>query len=176
MKYRQSGLLILFLAFFALLFGISFVTGQNAHHGPGFSALGVALVIGSITVLTITVRRWAGYFCAVCALGAVKAVLAMTVGYHTLSGTLEMIGPQILVMLVTLAALSYRFTVRLPRSKLESFALVSGVVAVAIQMLIGVNFWPVRFATILFAISWLVDRLTKASPSDQRHHASQSDP
>ena len=117
MKYRQSGLLILFLAFFALLFGISFVTGQNAHHGPGFSALGVALVFGSITVLTITVRRWAGYFCAVCALGAVKAVLAMTVGYHTLSGTLEMIGPQILVMLVTLAALSYRFTVRLPRVK-----------------------------------------------------------
>jgi hypothetical protein len=127
-------------------------------------------------VLAITVRGWAGYFCAVCALGAIKAMLAMTVGYHTLSGTLEMIGPQILVMLVILTALSYRFTVRLPRSKLESLALVSGVVAVAIQMFIGSNFWPVRFATILFAISWLVDRLTKASPPHQHRHASQPDP
>jgi hypothetical protein len=175
MKYRRSGLVILSLAFFALLFGISFVTGQNAHHGPGFSALGVGLVIGSITVLAITARRWAGYFCAICALGAIKAMLAMTVGYHTLSGTLEMIGPQTLVMLVILTALSYRFTIRLPRSRLESLALVSGVVAVAIQMLIGSNFWPVRFAAVLLSISWLVDRLTKAGASHQGHHASHLD-
>jgi len=59
--YKRSGLLILFLAFFAAAFGITLLTGQNLRYrGLAFRLLGAGITLGSITVLAMTVRRWAG--------------------------------------------------------------------------------------------------------------------
>jgi len=80
MKYKPSGLGILALMFLCSAVGISLLTGHNAHSGPWFGAFGGALLIGGTATLAITVRRWAGYFCAVCILCTIKTMLALLFG------------------------------------------------------------------------------------------------
>lgn len=170
-----SGLAILAVGFIAILGGAAWLTGQGySREYPALRLLGASLLLSSILVLIRTVRRWAGYFFAICALAAVKAALSLIFGVTVSSGHLVTnyrIVAELFITLIVLCALTIRFTFREPRSKLEVFSLTGGVVGLAFDMLTEPNFWPLRVAALFLAISWIVDRQAIRGRPHQRQHA-----
>ena len=177
MIYKRSGLAILAVAFFGVLLGTGWLIGMGGYYkGPLSKLVGGILLLVALTVLAKTARRWAGYLFAACALAAIKAGLALVFGVTISSGHIRTDYPlvtQMFVMLVALSALTLRFAYKVPRSKLDVVALVSSVVAIESQILEASNFWPVRAAALLLAISWIVDWRAKRSFSNRRHQLGQ---
>jgi len=59
MIYKLSGLAILAASFLVLLVGIALMIGRHENDSLLFRVLGAGLVLGTGTVLSLTVRRWA---------------------------------------------------------------------------------------------------------------------
>jgi hypothetical protein len=160
MIYKRSGLALMAALFFAVLAGVAILTGRSDYHGAGAMLLASALVVLGCVVLTITARRWAGYFTAACALGLAKAILELVTGYHSLPNAPLMTLTAVL-SLALLTALSYRFADRLPRSRFEAIALTGSVLALAVEMVHDDYRWPIPCAMLLLGTSWVADWLTR---------------
>jgi len=173
-KRSGFGLAIFAVGFIAILGGTAWLTGQGySGEHPALRVLGAGLLLGSIWLLARTAGRWAGYFCAACALAAVKAALALIFGVTVSSGHLVSnyrIVTELFITLIVVCALTIRFTFREPRSRLEELSLIGGMVGLALDILTEPNFWPLRVAVLLLAISWIVDRLTNRTRSRHRQH------
>lgn len=163
MLYNRPGLLLLVLLFAAALLGAALLIGASEYyHGLTSRLVGGVILASACTALAASARRWAGYVCAACAIAGFKAILALIFGVTVSSGHLITNRPlvlQILIMLVLLTLLTYRFTVRLPRSRLDVVSLAVTVVAIALAMLEEPNFWPLRTAALLLAVSWFTERI-----------------
>jgi hypothetical protein len=115
----------------------------------------------STAILLVTVRHWARWFPAVCALAAAKALFALLFGFTISQPRLVTNRPLVFVILLLLAAivvLSYRFVLRPPRNRLESLTLVGAVMGFCVGIITEPNLWPLLAAVVLLAASWFVDR------------------
>lgn len=167
--------MILALLFVAAIVGIALLLGKGNHRGWPFSLIG-ALVLTAVTATLVkTAARWAGYFCALCAITAVKAALSLLFGVTISSGHLPVDRPyaaEFLVALVALTLLTLRFTQHVPKSKLDRIALTVGVLALACSMIVEPELWPLAGAIFVTGIAWMIDRRTKHSHRTSQGHRS----
>src|SRR2546423_10764240 len=96
----------------ALTGGIALLSGRTHVGGDlRYRYIGGVLILGSTAILVATVRHWARWFAAVCALAGAKAVFALLFGVTISQPRLVTNRPlvfTILLQLAAIAALSYR--------------------------------------------------------------------
>jgi len=144
----------------ALVGGLAFVTGRaHPEGGAAYKTIGAVMVVAAIAVLGATVEWWAKWFFAVCFLMVVKAFFALIFGYTISQPRLTVdrtLAASMLVLLLAMLFLSYRYLLHPPRSTMESVGLVSAVVGLSAGILTEPNVWPLIGAVLLLGIPWLV--------------------
>src|SRR5690348_4450170 len=119
------------------------------------------MAVAGIAVFAATVRRWSDYFFAACGLAAIKALFALFAGYTISQPRLvvnRMQAAEMLLLLVAMVLLSYRYADRPPRTALETISLVSAVVGLAAAVALDPSVWPVIGGVVLLALPLLVGR------------------
>jgi hypothetical protein len=143
-----------------LVGGLAFVTGRaHPEGGATYKIIGTVMVVAAIAVLIATVDWWARWFFAVCFLMVVKAFFALVFGYTISQPRLTVdrtLAASVLVLLLAMLFLSYRYLLHPPRSTIESVGLVSAVVGLSAGVLTEPNVWPLVAGVLLLGISWLV--------------------
>lgn len=155
-----------FAVLIALAGGIALITGKiHPEDSRAYRySLGGAMILVSTAILITTTRHWARWFFALSVLAAAKAVFALLFGFTVSQPRLVTNRPLvsvILLLLVALVLLSYRFVLRPPRSRLETMALVGAVIGFIAAMITEPNLWPLLAAVVLLTASWVVDRRSR---------------
>ncbi len=164
MTFRRAGMGILLIAFLGLLSGGALATGRSDYSGIAARLVGAGVFLGSFWLLLRTAHRWAGYFVALSAIAAIKAVLALALG-TAISVPRVAVEPrldgEILALLLVIFCLTFRFAARPPRSQFEAFSLTAAAAGVALSILTEPGLLPLAGACIILAASWLMDQTNK---------------
>ena len=147
------------LLFAVISVGLQFITGRAHPGGVVYRVIGVIMVVAGVAAFGATVRLWSVYLFAACVLMALKALFAIFAGYTISQPRLvvdRMQATEMLVLLVAMVFLSYRYVSHPPRSAIESISLVSALVGLAAGVAFDPNVWPVVVGTILLASPLLV--------------------
>ena len=151
-----------FAVLVALAGGIALVIGKShPEGGPAYRYLGGAMILGSTAILIATTRHWARWFFSLNVLAAAKAVFALLFGFTVSQPRLvtnRLLVSTILLLLVALVLLSYRFVLRPPRNKLDDLTLVGAVIGFVAAGITEPNLWPLLVAVALLAAPWFATR------------------
>jgi hypothetical protein len=145
-----GGLLVLL----SVVLGIAIL--QNIAQGAEWQKskrIGLLLLAAGITVLYLTVRRWARFFVVISGVTAAKFLVSAITGRFWTGGreVSRAVAIEHMLLLATITALSFQFMEREPRTRLEFVGLVWGVVAV-LWSAISSNIIPVVSAVTLLAV------------------------
>jgi hypothetical protein len=163
MIYRRSGLAILAAVFVCLLAGAALALGRSDYSGILARLVGLVVFLGSFGLLVATAGRWAGYFAALCVIMVIKAALALMLG-TTVSVPRVAVSPrldtEVLLLLLAMICLTFRFAAHEPRSKFTAFSLAAAVAGLALSILMEPNLLPLIGSVGILGASWLLDQLT----------------
>jgi len=163
--FKRKGPLILFLCCVGLV-TLSAALLLGKIFGPTVISrgLGAGIVIASSAFLAVTVERWAAWYSGLClavALVVYRVLFLSVVGNAPGEWEHWRIVLEYLLLFVIQFLGTYRFFERSRKGKLDTFALLAGVVAMGITVVAPLNAWPLRIATACLAIAWGVRRANK---------------
>lgn len=132
--FRLTGWFLLALGFAFIVFGsTALVLGKSDFNGPIYRLLGACGLVTTSTVMFVTVRHWVKWFIGALGYLALKAILALLLGFTP--SVPSIVRPRLLflelVMLAVIATvLCVRYLTHAPR-KVEAAGLVGLVLAIS---------------------------------------------
>lgn len=156
LRVRRFGVGVLSLLVLGILLaGVAALAGRAQIDGRWYRAAGLVMVLIAVGILGVSARHWAKWFFALCVIVAAKALFAVAFGYTLSQPRIvvdRLLATRTLALLIALAFLSYRSVLRAPRSKVEIFGLIAGVVGLLAGILTEPNVWPLLGAVVVMGL------------------------
>ena len=152
---RLSGWVLLTLAFiFLVLASTASLAGKGNYTQPIYRLLGVCGLLGTSTVMFITVRRWAKWLIGVLGYLILKTAVSFLLGFTPSVPSItrpRLVLLEFMVVLVFAAALCVRYLSHIPRT-VETVGLVGLVVALSFSVICDSSLPILAAATVLCLI------------------------